>query len=168
MSSKTEDQIQFCEVWQGLHVICKDYARSMAVPYTTLLILTIITQSNGCTQKDICEKTFLPCQTVDTIITGFHQHGWITLRELPEDRRVKRIDPGRAGVYWANHPSDQSGGTARHGAPHRGTAARSARGSLYLPKRLLGGHAARPESGPIPASRVMPPLLLNGSESQTI
>ena len=61
MSSKTEDQIQFCEVWQGLHVICKDYARSMAVPYTTLLILTIITQSDGCTQKDICEKTFLPC-----------------------------------------------------------------------------------------------------------
>ena len=98
MSSQIEDQVrQFCDAWQGLNVIYEDYARSVNVPYTALQILTLITQQDGCTQKDICKKTFLPRQTVNTVITGFYKNGWVTLRELPEDRRVKSIHLTQAG-----------------------------------------------------------------------
>ncbi len=101
MSSQIEDQVrQFCDAWQGLNVIYEDYARSVNVPYTALQILTLITQQDGCTQKDICKKTFLPRQTVNTVITGFYKNGWVTLRELPEDRRVKSIHLTQAGQAY--------------------------------------------------------------------
>lgn len=92
MEYSMEDQVrQFCDAWQELNMIYEDYARSIDVPYTNLYILSLITRIDGCTQKTICEKTFLPRQTVNTIVTGFYKKHWIILRELPEDRRTKTI-----------------------------------------------------------------------------
>jgi len=47
--------------------------------------------TENCTQKSICEMSFLPKQTVNSIITGFYKKGYIELRELPEDRRTKTV-----------------------------------------------------------------------------
>lgn len=103
MHEDTEEQArQFCDAWQELNMIYEDYARSVGVPYTTLYILNLISTVDGCTQKTICEKTFLPRQTVNTIITGFYKKQWITLRELPEDRRVKTIHLSEAGRAYAD------------------------------------------------------------------
>lgn len=97
-----EDQVrQFCDAWQELNMIYEDYARSVDVPYTSLYILSLITRIDGCTQKTICEKTFLPRQTVNTIITGFYKKNWITLQELPEDRRIKAIYLTETGKEYA-------------------------------------------------------------------
>lgn len=97
-----EEQVrQFCDAWQELNMIYEDYARSIDVPYTSLYILSLITRIDGCTQKTICEKTFLPRQTVNTVITGFYKKQWITLHELPEDRRIKTIHLTEAGKAYA-------------------------------------------------------------------
>ena len=99
---KIEDQVrQFCDAWQDLNMIYEDYARSVNVPYTSLYILNLITRIEGCTQKTICEKTFLPRQTVNTIITGFYKKEWITLEEMPEDRRIKTIHLTKSGEEFA-------------------------------------------------------------------
>nr|WP_294493585.1 MarR family transcriptional regulator [uncultured Mediterraneibacter sp.] len=97
-----KDQVrQFCDAWQELNMIYEDYARSIGVPYTSLYILSLITKIDGCTQKTICEKTFLPRQTVNTIITGFYKKRWIILQELPEDRRTKTIHLTEDGKEYA-------------------------------------------------------------------
>ncbi len=102
MAYNIEDQVsQFCDAWQELNMIYEDYARSIDVPYTSLYILSLITRIDGCTQKTICEKTFLPRQTVNTVITGFYKKKWITLQELPEDRRIKTIHLTEAGKEYA-------------------------------------------------------------------
>lgn len=101
--ARIEDQVrQFCDAWQDLNMIYEDYARSVNVPYTSLYILSLITTTKDCTQKIICEKTFLPRQTVNTIITGFYKKKWITLEELPEDRRIKTIHLTKAGQEFAD------------------------------------------------------------------
>ena len=99
---KTEIAVQrFCAAWQGLNAVYEDYARRKEIPYTNLYILDIISKTEGCTQKLICERTLLPRQTVNTIVTTFYKSGWIELRETPEDRRVKTIHLTPSGLVYA-------------------------------------------------------------------
>ncbi|WP_296876571.1 MarR family transcriptional regulator [Thomasclavelia sp.] len=92
MDQEVNNQVErFCSLWQGLNLIYEDYARSLNITYTSMYILTMISKLENCTQKKICQQTFLPKQTVNTIITGFYKKGWVELKELPEDRRVKAI-----------------------------------------------------------------------------
>lgn len=98
-----EEQVrQFCDAWQDLNLIYEAYARSINVPYTSLYILSMITQNENCTQKTICEKTLLPRQTVNTVITGFYRKKWITLEEMPEDRRIKTIHLTKEGKKFTD------------------------------------------------------------------
>lgn len=90
----------FCNEWHKINGIYDDYARSVDIPYTNLYILSMISQSDECTQKIICERTFLPKQTVNAIITGFYKKGLVELRELPSDRRNKTIHLTKAGKEY--------------------------------------------------------------------
>lgn len=91
-TKRIEDDVKsFSDEWQSITMTYSDYARSVGISYTSLQILKYITGTENCTQKTICEMSFLPKQTVNTIITGFYKKGYIELRELPEDRRTKTI-----------------------------------------------------------------------------
>ena len=79
---------QFASEWQSITMTYSDYARSVGISYTSLQILRYITHTPNCTQKSICEMSFLPKQTVNTVITGFYRKGFL---EMPEDRRTKTI-----------------------------------------------------------------------------
>lgn len=100
MDKLQEQTRQFCREWQGLERIYEDYAKSVNIPYTTLYILDQITQMPDCTQKDICEKTLLPRQTVNSVITGLYKQDLIELREVPEDRRVKSLSLTEKGQEY--------------------------------------------------------------------
>ena len=103
MKDKTieADMKQFCDRLQGINRIYEDYARSVDIPYTTLEILDLITRTENCTQKMICERTFLPKQTVNNVITAFYKQGYVRLKELPEDRRNKTIHLTKTGQEYA-------------------------------------------------------------------
>ena len=73
----------FCNAWQSLSMIYEDYARKAGISYNSLYILYAIEQTQSCTQKFICEKTLLPKQTVNNVITTFYKNGYIELMELP-------------------------------------------------------------------------------------
>lgn len=98
-----EEQVeQFCNRMHSLDRVYEDFARSVNVPYTTLEILNYITQIQNCTQKILCERTFLPKQTVNNVITSFYKQGFVELRELPTDRRNKTIHLTKKGKEYAD------------------------------------------------------------------
>lgn len=102
MSSSEEKVKAFCNAWQSLNIIYEDYARKAGVSYNSLYILSAISQSESCTQKQLCEKTLLPKQTVNNVITAFYKNGYIALCELPENRRIKVIHLTDKGREYAN------------------------------------------------------------------
>ena len=102
MSSSEEKVKAFCNAWQSLNIIYEDYARKAGVSYNSLYILSAISQSESCTQKQLCEKTLLPKQTVNNVITAFYKSGYIALCELPENRRIKVIHLTDKGRAYAN------------------------------------------------------------------
>lgn len=92
----------FCNAWQSLNIIYDDYARKSGISYNSLYILNAIQQIKDCTQKQICEKTMLPKQTVNNVVTAFYKSGYIELRECPENRRVKTIHLTETGEQYAD------------------------------------------------------------------
>lgn len=102
-NKEIENQVkQFCNRLHSMNRVYEDYARSVNIPYTTLEILNLITQMEVCTQKAICEKIFLPKQTVNNVITSFYKMGFIQLQELPDDRRNKTIHLTEKGKEFAD------------------------------------------------------------------
>ena len=69
----------------------EEYARSKGLSYTTFYIMNIIACSNNCTQNQICQHTFLPRQTVNSVIKNLLHDGYIELRQNIEDKRTKEI-----------------------------------------------------------------------------
>ena len=92
----------FCNAWQSISIIYEDYARKSGISYNSLYILNAIQQIKDCTQKQICERTLLPKQTVNNVITAFYKSGYIELREFPENRRIKTIHLTEKGEQYAN------------------------------------------------------------------
>ena len=91
----------FCNAWQSISIIYEDYARKSGISYNSLYILNAIQQIENCTQKQICEKTLLPKQTVNNVITAFYKSGYMELREFPENRRIKTIHLTEKGREYA-------------------------------------------------------------------
>ena len=92
----------FCNAWQSISIIYEDYARKSGISYNSLYILNAILNTENCTQKLICEKTLLPKQTVNNVITKFLKSGYIELQELPENRRIKTIHLTEEGTKYAD------------------------------------------------------------------
>jgi DNA-binding MarR family transcriptional regulator len=93
---------KFCTTWQSLNKLYEEYAKSVNISYTSLIILILITRVETCTQKLICEQTFLPKQTVNSVITAFYREGYVELKELPTDRRNKTIHLTEEGKKFAD------------------------------------------------------------------
>lgn len=84
---------------QSIDKAYSDYAKSCGLSYTGLYILEVIfDNTDGITQRELCEKTFYNKQTVNMVITSFFKQGYVRFEELPSDRRhkyVKLTDDGR-------------------------------------------------------------------------
>lgn len=98
-----EDTNAYLHIYFELNAQYEAYAKSLGLSYSTLSVLRIIFEHDGnCTQKTICEYTFLPKQTVNAVITSLLNHEAISLSELDSDRRQKVIsftDKGRAFAF---------------------------------------------------------------------
>ena len=78
------------------------YAKACGLTAMSLFVLDCICdRPDGCTQKEICEETFFPKQSVNLIVKGFMEQGYVQLTEMPSDRRNKRITLTPAGKDWA-------------------------------------------------------------------
>ena len=93
---------QFMDLWQSVDRLYGDYARSKGLTFMSFNVLDIICHNEGsCTQKRICEETQYPKQSVNLIIKGFLERGYVELREMPADRRNKLIRLTPEGLSYA-------------------------------------------------------------------
>jgi DNA-binding MarR family transcriptional regulator len=103
MTKSETDANAYLRVIFELNAQYEAYAKSLGFSYSTLSALRIILEHDGnCTQKTICEYTFLPKQTVNAIVTGLLRNGAIRMSELDSDRRHKVIhftDKGREFAF---------------------------------------------------------------------
>ena len=95
-----EQEQRFYDLMQKIDRLYETYARARGMTYMSMTVLeSICTLQDGCTQKRICEETHYPKQSVNLIVKAFWQEGYVSLEELTEDRRNKRIvltEKGRA------------------------------------------------------------------------
>lgn len=103
MKNSIEHEIkEYCTVLQEWSICYEEYAKSVGLSYTSLLILNMIYDYKNCTQKQICEKCFIPKQSVNTFITDLYKKNYIELKETPEDRRSKTIKFTSEGKKYAD------------------------------------------------------------------
>jgi DNA-binding MarR family transcriptional regulator len=102
--AKTNELVtQYCALNRQLNLEYDEYAKSLGMTYSSLLVLCIIyDHPENCLQKTICEETFLPKQTVNQIITAFYKKGLIKMAEVESDRRYKTIHLTESGLAYAN------------------------------------------------------------------
>ncbi len=106
----TEQVFEYYRLWRELTSSYSEYAKAIGMPYSSLFALNVIFDNpETCTQKLICEVTFLPKQTVNAIITGFLKQGIITLTESASDRRNKFIRLTKQGKKYAESVIPQIG-----------------------------------------------------------
>ena len=82
---------QYCSYIHEWDAVYEEYAKSVGLSYTGLIVLYEIYEIENCTQKKLGEYCFIPKQTVNAVVTSFYKKGWITLEEMPQDRRNKTI-----------------------------------------------------------------------------
>lgn len=87
--------------WQPLNKVYEEYAKSIGLTYAAFNVLCTLLFNENCTQKHICQRTYLPKQTVNAIITDFYQNGFVVLEEQPEDRRTKTVKLTEKGKEYA-------------------------------------------------------------------
>jgi Transcriptional regulators len=86
------DANEFLSLYSELNAQYETYAKSVGLSYSSLSVLRIILEHDGeYTQKTICERAFLPKQTVNAIVTSLLQHEAIKMSESDSDRRQKVI-----------------------------------------------------------------------------
>lgn len=78
------------------------YAKSFGMTYSSLAMFQHIWEYQPCTQKQLCEITMLPKQTVHSIVMSFVKQGYIEVLESPEDRRQKTLSLSVEGINFAN------------------------------------------------------------------
>ena len=79
-----------------------EYARIHGLSFMSFNVLEVIcTNPDSCTQKMISEETGYSKQSVNMIIKGFLEQGYVELKELSNDRRNKKILLTQAGISWA-------------------------------------------------------------------
>lgn len=98
-----KDEIKsFSESLDLMNRVYEDYSKMVGLPYTSMQILNLINEIESCSQKFICDVTFLPKQTVNTIVSNFYKDGILELKENPTNRRSKMIYLTEYGKEFTN------------------------------------------------------------------
>jgi len=86
-------------IWASIYHI---WAKKHGMQDTTLFVLYVINNTVPyCTQSKICNKLFLPKQTVSQILSGLEKDGYIIKEANTKDRRNKIIRFTEEGTHFA-------------------------------------------------------------------
>lgn len=90
----------YCKFRDEQFALYDEYAKRHGMLMKTLLVANILFYAkDGMTQKEICQRTFQSKQTVNLIIKNFLAENYVTVTEVPENKRHKIVcmtDAGRA------------------------------------------------------------------------
>ena len=82
---------EFNRLWSDLANSYNAYAAHYDLSYSKLQVISDIYNRGAKTQKEIADHSRLPKQTINAVINGFAESGYITFTENPADKRSKLI-----------------------------------------------------------------------------
>lgn len=101
--SVREQLRQFFDIMDSIENLYETYAKSVGLTYAGLLVLDIIYDTpENCTQKFICEQLHFPKQSVNQLIRGLLDNGYVEMKEMDFDRRNKVIKFTPSGQEYAD------------------------------------------------------------------
>ena len=90
----------YCKFRDEQFALYDEYAKRHGMLMKTLLVVNVLFYAkDGMTQTEICRRTFQSKQTVNLIIKNLLTERYVTVTEMPENKRnkiVKMTEAGRA------------------------------------------------------------------------
>ena len=90
----------YCKFRDEQFALYDEYAKRNGMLMKTLLVTNVLFYSeSGMTQTEICQRTFQSKQTVNLIIRNLLAENYVTVKEVPENKRTKIVrmtDAGRS------------------------------------------------------------------------
>ncbi len=92
----------YCKFRDEQFALYDEYAKRHGMLMKTLLVVNVLFYAKcGMTQTDICQRTFQSKQTVNLIIKNLLSEGYVTVTEMPQNKRNKMVEMTEAGrVYY--------------------------------------------------------------------
>ena len=88
----------YCKFRDGQFALYDEYAKRHGMLMKTLLVVNVLFYANdGMTQTEICKRTFQSKQTVNLIIKHLLSDSYVTVTEVPENKRNKIVQLTQAG-----------------------------------------------------------------------
>jgi DNA-binding MarR family transcriptional regulator len=93
----------YYDLWFGTNAVYERWAKSHGLNNNLLLTLYLLKEfPNDCIQHLICEKLMLPKQTVNSILSGLEDKGFVEKIISPTDKRVKLLVFTSQGAAYAD------------------------------------------------------------------
>lgn len=91
----------YCKFRDEQFALYDEYAKRNGMMMKTLLVVNVLFYAkDGMTQKEICRRTFQSKQTVNLIIKNLLAENYVTVTEMPENKRNKLVQMTEAGQAY--------------------------------------------------------------------
>lgn len=91
----------YCKFRDEQFALYDEYAKRHGMLLKTLLVVNVLYYAKGgMTQREICQRTFQSKQTVNLIIKNLLAENYVTVTELPENKRNKIVQMTEAGRLY--------------------------------------------------------------------
>ena len=91
----------YCKFRDEQFALYDEYAKRHGMLMKTLLVVnTLFYAKDGMTQTEICRRTFQSKQTVNLIIKNLLAENYVTVDEVPENKRNKIVQMTEAGRLY--------------------------------------------------------------------
>lgn len=92
----------YCKFRDEQFALYDEYAKRHGMLMKTLLVVNVlfydsVYDKGGMTQTEICQRTFQSKQTVNLIIKNLLAEGYVTVNEVPDNKRNKIVQMTQAG-----------------------------------------------------------------------
>lgn len=88
---------QYCSYIHEWDAVYEEYAKSVGLSYTGLIVLYEIYEIENCTQKKLGEYCFIPKQTVNAVVTSFYKKRLDYFRGNAAGQAKQDDSPNRKG-----------------------------------------------------------------------
>mgnify|MGYP006067791603 CR=1 FL=1 len=91
----------YCKFRDEQFALYDEYAKRNGMMMKTLLVVTVLFYAkDGMTQKEICQRTLQSKQTVNLIIKNLLAENYVTVTEVPVNKRNKIVEMTDAGRHY--------------------------------------------------------------------
>lgn len=102
MNSLRQILDQYYNFWFSINALYENWAKTKNLTSTSLMIMYMIYQyPDICTQHFICQRLSLAKQTVNSVLRGLEQKGYIQKATSVQDKRIKLLSFTTTGLEYA-------------------------------------------------------------------